>query len=77
MKKTPEKVSEERQKIGRELEAWRESLKRARADLGFGHITSAQCAQQVAFCEKELTACRKRMAALRHKGKKTWTFKAR
>lgn len=77
MKRTPDSVSQERQKIGRERAAWEAKIKEARASLQITPVSRLKVEQQIAFCETQLKECRKRMAALRHKGKQMWVYKGR
>ena len=74
MKKTPKEISNNRQVIGREMETWHEGVRRARASRQHALVSPAEAEKQIAFCEQQLKECRKRMAALRGKGKKPWTF---
>ena len=59
------------------MEAWHAGIARAREARRKGLLPPAEAEKQIAFCEQQLKECRKCMAALRGKGKKPWTFKAR
>jgi hypothetical protein len=69
MKKTPDNVSKERQKIGQEMAVWK-------ARIWDSHLGEpSEVAQKIAFCEEQLKECRKRLRALSRKSKKTfWVF---
>lgn len=77
MKKTPKHVSEKRQIIGREIAGWQQKKLEIAGGIHITPSARVQAEQQLAFCETQLKECRKRMGALRYKGKKTWTFKQR
>lgn len=77
MNRTTDRISRERQRIGREIEAWQRKKLEITGALHITPVARAQVEQQLAFCETQLKECRKRMGALRYKGKKTWTFKQR
>ena len=59
MRRTPEKVSRERQKLAREIAEWEKSIK-----------VTGRTSQQVAFGESQLAFCRKQMTKLRWAGKR-------
>ena len=59
------------------MEAWHAGIARAREARRKGMLPPAEAERQTAFAEYELKECRKRMAALRGKGRKPWTFKTR
>ena len=59
------------------MEAWHAGIARARETRRKGLLPPAEAERQIAFGENELKECRKRMASLRGKGRKPWTFKAR
>lgn len=77
MKKTPDKISKQRQSIGQELSTWHRAKGEITLRSKAGTISPAEAEKKIAFCDREIVACRKRMSALRGKGKKTWTFKTR
>jgi hypothetical protein len=70
MKRTPEAISRARQAISRDMAEVRAGIAAARAGSG-----PAEIRKKIAYGEKLLTECRKRMAKLRGKGRKPWTFK--
>lgn len=77
MKKTPDSVSRERQRVGRETAGWESKIKEARASLQITPASRVQAQQQSIYYQEQLKECRKRMAVLRHKGRQMWTFKSR
>ena len=75
MRKTPDSVSKERQRIGQEIATWEAGISDSRRSLQLDFASRASASQKVAFCEEQLKECRKRLRALRGKYKKRfWSF---
>lgn len=72
MRKTPETVSRERQKIKQEMDKWRAGLAATMYTIQLDSATRDKVAQQVAFGNAQLLECKKKMAALRSKGKRVF-----
>ena len=77
MKRTPDSVSQERQKIGRERAAWEAKIKESRESLQITPASRALVKKQIEYYEQQLKECRKRMAALRHRGRSMWVYKSK
>jgi hypothetical protein len=68
MRKTPDAVSRERQKIQQEMEKWRAGIASAVGSFQLDSASRLKVEQQVAFGNAQLLECKKKMAALRSKG---------
>lgn len=66
MRKTPDPISKERQGIRSEIDRWEAGIAAARAN------PQAETISQVAFGTSRLIECRKRLAILRRKGKRSF-----
>ena len=75
MRKTPEPVSQARQRLRAEMEVWRAGIAAARRDDARGVNTPAENAAKITFGEKELKRCTKEMGKLCRKAKKQfWPY---
>ncbi len=70
MRRTPEIVSKKRQKIKQDIELWEKSIAEAARTLQLTASDRLKVAQQISYGQAQLIECRKRLNALRKKGKR-------
>jgi hypothetical protein len=72
MKRTPDSVSKNRQKLAAEIKIWRAGIAAARRGLALDEVAREAMAQRVAFAEAQLVRCKKEMIDLNRGAKKAF-----
>ncbi len=75
MKRTPDTVSKERQKIGREIDAWLAGIRNAECALELGEVSKEETDKKLQYAQEHLLECQKRMRSLNYKGKKPFSLR--
>lgn len=69
MKRTPDTVSKELQRLGRELEVWKQAKVATSAGLFLDKVARDARDQRVRFCEAEIAKLKKAIATILKAGK--------
>lgn len=69
MKKTPDSVSKELQRLGQELETWKQARTYTSAGLALDETAQTARNQRVKFCEAEIAKLKKAIATILNAGK--------